>query len=65
MPHADKDYSMTVMLFIWVCPGGQILLPLIRSKTYCFSLLLFQQKLKLTQVDKAIQNFLKTYPSIL
>ena len=22
MPHADKDYSMTVILFKWVCPGG-------------------------------------------
>ena len=65
MPCADKDYSMTAALFIWVCPGGQNLLPLIRSKTYYFSLLLFQQKLKLTQADKAIQSFLKTSPSIL
>ena len=65
MPRTDKDYSITVMLFTWVCPGGQHLLPLIRSKTYYFSLLLFQQKLKLTQADKAIQSLLKTSPSIL
>ena len=32
MPCADKDNSMTVMLFTWVSPGGQNLLPLIRSK---------------------------------
>ena len=65
MPHADKDYSVTVMLFTWVCPGGQNLLPLIRSKTYYFSLLLSQQKLKLTQADKAIKSLLKTSLSIL
>ena len=65
MPHADKDYSMTVMLLTLVCPGGQNLLPLIRSKTYNLSLLLFQQKLKLAQADKAIQSLLKTSPSIL
>ena len=65
MPHADKDYSMTAMLFTWVCPGGQNLLLLIRSKTYYFSLLLSLQKLKLTQADKANQSFLKTSPSIL
>ena len=65
MPCADKDYSMTVMLFTWVCPGGQNLLLLIRSKTYYFSLLLFQYILKLTQADKAVQSFLKTSPSIL
>ena len=38
MPHADKDFSMTVVLFTWVCPGGHELLPLIGSKTYYFSL---------------------------
>ena len=65
MSCTDKDYSMTVMIFTWVCPGGQNLLPLIKSKTYYFSLLLFQQKLKLTQADKAIQSLLKTFPSIL
>ena len=38
MPCTDKEYSMTVTLFTLVCPGGQELLPLIRSKTYYFSL---------------------------
>ena len=38
MPHADKDYSMTVMLLTWVCPKGHELLPLIKSKTFYFSL---------------------------
>ena len=65
MPWADKDYSMTVALFTWVCPGGQNLLPLIRCKTYYLSFLLFQQKLKLSQADKVIQSLLKTSPSIL
>ena len=65
MPGADKDYSMTVVLFTWVCRVGQNLLPLIRSKTYYFSLLLFQQRLKLTQAYKVIQSLLKTSPSIL
>ena len=65
MPHADTDYSMTVMIFTWVCQGGQNLLLLIRSKTYYYGLLLFQQKLKLTQAEKPIQSLLKTSPSIL
>ena len=48
MPHADKDYSLTVMLFIGVCPKGHALLPLIRSKTYYFSLSFVSLSTKLT-----------------
>ena len=59
MPHTDKDYSLIVALFTWVCPGGHELLPLIRSKTYYFSLPFVSVNIKLTQTDKTVKVFLK------
>ena len=57
MTHTDKDYSIIVTLFIVDLTGEQNLLALIRSKILT-SASIATWKLKLTQVDNAIQILL-------